>query len=144
MKQSLIILVLILLQHNNVLAQNTPEIDRFNLSECKENCYIKADLISMSQIYDTLFVEAGVNLNCCGNFKGDFEYLTNDTLNLIIENQPDKSGILTLCSCNCYYVTQYKILNIDSLPKIILINGKTFTENQNDAGWVEELPKTRN
>ncbi len=135
---SLIIIALILLQSINICAQTAPSIESFNLSKCKENCFIKADLISISKIKDTLLIEAGINLNCCGNFRGSFEFLTKDTLNLIIKNQPDENGVYKSCSCNCYYVTQFKILNAASLPKIILINGRTFEENRNDAGWFEE------
>jgi hypothetical protein len=143
MKYFLLIIILSLWQSINVNAQATASIESFNLSECKANCAIKADLISKSKILDTLFIEAGINLNCCGDFMGSFDLLSNDTLNLIIENQPNKDGILRSCSCNCYYVAKYKISNLKLNPRIILINGQTFQENRNHAGWEEVFPKIK-
>lgn len=137
MNKHLIIIALILLHSKDVFSQITPVISNFNISECKENCFIKADLISISNANDTLSIEAGINLNCCGDYQGNFEYWSGDTLNLKIENRPDESDILTSCNCNCYYIINYKISNTDSLPKVVLINGQTFIENRNDAGWIE-------
>lgn len=126
-------------------SQQSPLLKGFSISECKENCFIEADIIKMELINNTLEIEAGVNLNCCGNLEGSFAYWTKDTLNLVIDNKADKNGISTSCSCNCYYVIKYQITGIESTPELLLINGDTIEENRDDAGWVNaESPVIKN
>jgi len=118
---------------NNSQAQKLVE---FRISPCHKDCFILSDIISHDIINDTLNIELGVNLNCCGNYAGEIKYYS-DTLNLISKNKPNKKGEVIACDCNCYYTLKYKVLNIKSLPKVILFNNQTIEMNRKEAGWSE-------
>jgi len=108
----------------------------FKISPCKSDCFILADIISQVIKNDTLNVELGVNLNCCGAYVGEIQYY-RDTLNLISKTKQNKKGLVMTCDCNCYYNLNYKIINIKALPKVILFNNETIEMNRNYAGWME-------
>lgn len=135
MKSVIPVLGLLISLSVNCSAQTSPRLMAVSVSNCERDCYILADLTSIILKGDTLEIEAGVNLNCGGDFLGSFDYWDSDTLNLIIPRKPSENGIVAHMSCNCYYEIAYKIVNISQMPTEVLINGKTFKENRRDAGW---------
>lgn len=109
--------------------QIQPELLKVSLTECEENCKKEAGLIKCILTKDTLEIEAGIIFNCCGNFVANFDFWNADTLNMILYNKSNENGLITQCTCNCYYVLKYKFKNVYFIPSMILINGDTFQEN---------------
>jgi hypothetical protein len=130
------ILCLFLLFSVHCFGQKNSQLISSSISDCKEDCFIEANLTSLNHEKDVLSVKAGVNLNCGGNFSTSFEFLNGDTLNLIVYRKPSENGTVAVSSCNCYYELSYDIGDVTHKPRVVLINGQTFVENRQDAGWV--------
>lgn len=138
-----LITIVLLLISRIAYSQNSPELVSVSMSECQENCNLESKLTSMTLSNDTLSVKVGVRLNCCVS-EANFQ-LRDGVLNLIVFNEPDDNGIVTVCTCDCYYEVAYTLQNINSKPHSVLINGKTFSENSNDSLWIRpENPNTSN
>jgi len=136
MKGIIPILSLILVFSVKCYGQNNPQLKSASISDCQEQCAIDADLTSIILKEGILNIEAGVNLNCGGQFFATFKFWDSDTLDLVVYRKPSKNGTVAHRSCNCYYELSYQIGNVNQIPKLVLINGGTFKENRRDAGWV--------
>ena len=137
MKSLISVLCLVLFFSPECYGQRDPKLISSVVSDCKRDCYIEANLTSLILKDEVLTIEAGVNLNCGGDFATTFELSSDDdTLNLLVYRKPLGNGSIAHRSCNCYYELSYVIGNVNHLPKTVLINGKTFEENRRDAGWI--------
>ena len=105
----------------------------FNQSKCIESYEKGEKIISKTLHSDTLSIKITSVQNCETNYEGNFRFI-KDTLDLIIKQQPNiikhKNGkvdtIYLTQECYCLYKFSLKINHIDSLPKIIKLNGKRF------------------
>lgn len=132
------LIILLVVSRVFAIENNKSTLVNFEISACNKNCTLQSDIISLNYNNDSLFIEIGVNLVCCGNYQGEFEY-TNGVLNLIVRNSPDDKSLVIACDCHCFYNIKFSIAGISSNPGAYLINNKTFLENRNDAGMVEEF-----
>lgn len=110
----------------------------FESSSCQQNCDLTSRLISSEIKNDTLTAILAVHLVCSERLGGDF-IIKGETLNFRTNVLPNKNGAIITMDCHCLYYLTYRFIGMNKLPNHILINGKSFSENQQDSGYIEEL-----
>lgn len=110
-----------------------PSLIAFEQSNCKDVNEKGEKILSKKHYSDTLSIKITSVQDCGTNYDGDFKF-SSDTLNLIIKQAPiiikRKNGridtIYESQDCYCLYKFSFKINHLNTIPKVILLNGRKF------------------
>lgn len=114
------------------------KIKSFSISECINNCQLQSHIDKVEDHHE-LYISGIIKLNCCGNFKGEFEIIGSDTLNVIVKNDQNDSKKIQGCDCICSYSINMELSNCVVKPSVVLINNETIEDNDKKGGIQKDI-----
>ena len=98
-----------------------PTIDKYSISKCKQDCKGPEKIVNNSYQDNALDLKLLKLLGCLDSVPTI--QFSKDTLSILI-NPPDSIDV----ACDCFFDIEMRIKNLNSNPKVILLNNRQITD----------------